>query len=95
MHVTLGIHPYTWDELLHAAIKATVARDDNLRLSLPIGYHKADGAAIAGRLEEVLRNMADSAFLGEVLDQYRDEIVQKAPLPIFRDRSRPTSDRNH
>jgi bifunctional lysine-specific demethylase and histidyl-hydroxylase MINA len=82
MHITLGIHPYTWDELLHAAIKAAVARDDNLRLSLPIGYHKGGSAGIVSRIEEVLRNVTDTAFLTQVLDQYRDEIVQKAPLDI-------------
>ena len=82
MHVTLGIHPYTWDELLHAAIKAAVMGDDSLRLSLPIGYHKAGDTGIVSRIEEAMRKAGDPAFLAQVLEQYRDEVVQKAPLDI-------------
>jgi ribosomal protein L16 Arg81 hydroxylase len=82
LHITLGVYPRTWDDLLRATIKATVLRDDNLRLALPSGYHKGDRAGVINRLGQELRKAADSAFLGQVLDQFVDELVQKAPLDI-------------
>ena len=82
MHVTLGIFPTCWDDLLTAAVKAAVLRDDSLRLALPIGYHQGDGTEIVSRIEDVLRKSADPAFLAQILDQFRDEFVQKAPLDI-------------
>jgi hypothetical protein len=82
MHVTLGINPTTWDEVLFAAAKAAILQDEDLRLSLPIGYHKGDGSGIVSRIEGVLRKAADPAFLAYVLERYRDDAVQKAALDI-------------
>jgi len=82
LHVTLGIYPNTWDELITAAVKAAILSDDSLRLALPFGHMKGDGTGIINRLTEVLRNTANPAFLAQVLDQFRDETVQKAPLDI-------------
>lgn len=82
LHVTLGLNYNSWNQLLMAAIKAAVLRDDSLRLSLPAGYMKGDGAGIIKRVSAVLREAADPAFLAQVLDQYRDEIVQKASIDI-------------
>jgi len=82
MHITLGIHPATWDELLFSAVKMAISGDDDLRLTLPIGYHKGDSAGIVNRVEAALRRVADPAFLREVLERYRDESVQKAQLDV-------------
>jgi ribosomal protein L16 Arg81 hydroxylase len=82
MHVTMGVYPGTWDALLVAAIKAAILRDDNLRLALPIGYLKNDGAGIMNRIGEVLRSAADPAFLAASLQQFGDEVVQRASLDI-------------
>ena len=82
LHVTLGIHPHTWDELLIAALKAAAMADENLRLCLPAGYMQGDGAGIVRRAGEIFRNIADPDFLAGVLNQYRDEIVQRSALDI-------------
>jgi len=82
LHITLGLNYNSWNQLLMAAIKAAVLRDDSLRLSLPAGYMKGDGAGILKRVSEVLHSAADPAFLAEVLEQFRDEIVQKHYLEI-------------
>ena len=82
LHVTLGIYPRSWADLLRATIIATVERDDNLRLGLPFGYHKGDRAGVINRLGQELRKAAAPEFLGQVLDQFVDELVQKAPLDI-------------
>ena len=82
LHVTLGFYYNTWDELLLAAVRAAIMRDDNLRLSLPAGHTKGDGAGVIKRMREVFAAAADPAFLRHVLDQYRDELVRRAPLEI-------------
>jgi cupin superfamily protein len=82
LHVTMGMYYTSWDQLLRAVIAAAIQRDDSLRLALPAGHMKGDGAIIVKRLEEVLRNAADSAFLTGVLEQCRNEVVQKASLDI-------------
>jgi ribosomal protein L16 Arg81 hydroxylase len=82
LHVTLGIYYNSWDQLLRAAVTAAILGDDDLRLSLPAGHMKGNDAAIVKRLSEILHNTANPAFLTGVLEQFRDEIVQKAPLDI-------------
>ena len=82
MHVTMGIYPNSWDDLIMAAIKAATLQDDNLRLALPIGYLKRDGAGIIKRVVNVLRNSANPEFLAQVLEQFSNEVVQKAPMEI-------------
>lgn len=82
LHITLGLTYNSWDQLLRATIKAAILRDDSLRLSLPAGHMKGDGAAILKRLTEVLHKTANPTFLNQVLEQFRDELVQKAALDI-------------
>jgi hypothetical protein len=81
-HITLGVYPNTWDDLLLAALRATILQDVSLRLALPFGHAQGGDAGIIGRLREALGRTADPAFLSGVLEQFRDEVVQKAPLDI-------------
>jgi ribosomal protein L16 Arg81 hydroxylase len=82
MHVTMGVYPDTWDQLIGAVVKAAIQRDDNLRLALPLGYLKDDGAGMTNRLGDVLRKAADPEFLAQILEQFKDEVVQKARFDI-------------
>lgn len=82
LHVTLGIYPNTLDELITAAVKAAILSDDNLRLALPFGHMQGEATGIINRVSDVLRSASNPAFLAQVLDQFRDEAVQKAPLDI-------------
>jgi ribosomal protein L16 Arg81 hydroxylase len=82
MHITLGTYFPTWDELLAAAVRMAARQDEGLRCALPPGYMKGDGAGIRNRAQEALRNIADPAFLNQVLEQFRDEAVRTAPLDI-------------
>jgi ribosomal protein L16 Arg81 hydroxylase len=81
-HVTLGMYPNAWDELLIATIKAAVMRDDSLRLALPFGHMKGDAAGIVNRVAEVMRSAADPAFITQALELYRNDVVKKASLDI-------------
>ena len=78
MHITMGMYPDTWDQLIGAAVKAAINRDDSLRLALPFGYMKGDGAGLINRVAEELRKLADPEFLALVLDEFRDEAIKRA-----------------
>jgi ribosomal protein L16 Arg81 hydroxylase len=82
LHVTLGIYPNSWEELLEAAIKGAILRDPSLQLALPIGHAKSDSAGIISRIGETLRTAADPEFLALVLEQFRDEAVKRMPMDI-------------
>lgn len=82
MHITLGIYPTTWDDLLFAAAKVAAMRDESLRYALPFGYMKGDGAGIVKRLAAELHGMADPILLAETLERFREEAVKKASLDI-------------
>lgn len=82
LHITLGVYPPTWDDLLLAAVRSAIIQDDTLRLALPLGYMRAHDAPITEKIANVLKKVADNSFLGAVLDQFRDEMVKKASLDI-------------
>jgi ribosomal protein L16 Arg81 hydroxylase len=82
MHVTMGMYPDTWDQLISAVLKTVVLQDDSLRMALPYGYMKRGEQGMVNRIAEVMRKAANPEFLAQVVEQFRDEIVQKAPLDI-------------
>jgi ribosomal protein L16 Arg81 hydroxylase len=82
LHITLGIYPATWDELLAAVIKAATMHDENLRLTLPFEHMKGDDTAIVNRVVEILRSLADPAFVSQVMPQFREEVVKRGQLDI-------------
>jgi ribosomal protein L16 Arg81 hydroxylase len=82
LHITLGVYPPTWDEILAAAVRLAAAGDDDLRLALPPGYMNGDSSGILKRMQETLRAMADPAFLIQIIERFRDEAVQKGDLDI-------------
>jgi ribosomal protein L16 Arg81 hydroxylase len=82
LHITMGVNHNSWDQLLISAITAAIQCDDSLRLSLPPGHMRSGGTEIVKRLMDVLHGVADPAFLAQMLDQFRSELVQKAGLDI-------------
>jgi ribosomal protein L16 Arg81 hydroxylase len=82
MHITLGVYPTTWSDLLAAAARCAVLRDENLRYALPFGYMKSGDEGMMKRITGDLRNMMEPAFLERVLERFREEYVKKAPLDI-------------
>jgi ribosomal protein L16 Arg81 hydroxylase len=82
LHITFGLTPFTFDELLSVAIKAARQRDERLGAALPLGFPGGSGDEVVLRLKAALQQMCDDKFLTEVVDQYRDEVVRTFPLDI-------------
>jgi len=82
LHLTLGLIPCTWDDLLRVVLKATVAKDPRLLKALPLGFLHGGPDGLVKRLMAALQETVDEKFLTAVVDQYRDELVSKFPLDI-------------
>lgn len=82
LHITLGVYPPAWDELLVAAVNAAISSDDGLRLSLPLDFMSEHSTMIVEKMSRTLQSVADPSFLARVLERFRDEIVQRAQLDI-------------
>jgi ribosomal protein L16 Arg81 hydroxylase len=82
MHITLGLIPFTWGELLYAAVKATIQADQRLLEALPLGFMTADGDKLVRGAAAALHKASEEGFLRATVEQYRDELVPKFPLDV-------------
>jgi hypothetical protein len=82
LHITLGVTAIFFEQLLQAAIKAAIQRDERLRAVLPLRFMHADRRDVVSQVSAALREAADETFLNAVVDQFRDELVQSFPLDI-------------
>jgi ribosomal protein L16 Arg81 hydroxylase len=82
LHITLGLLPYTWADLLDATIRAAIHDNEHLRHALPLGFlHGGREDLVKGTLA-ALRKTADETYLSAIVDRFRDELVTKFPLDI-------------
>ncbi len=82
LHITLGVHTYTWEDLLQAIIKVAVHEDERLRRALPFGFmHDGKDRLVKGAMA-VLSKIGEQHYLNAVVDRFKDELVTKAPLDI-------------
>jgi ribosomal protein L16 Arg81 hydroxylase len=82
LHITLGVGAFFLEELLNAAVKAAVKRNENLRSTLPIGFLRGSREDLVKIAMAAFKEVADEDFLGSVVDQYRDELVARFPLDV-------------
>jgi ribosomal protein L16 Arg81 hydroxylase len=82
LHITLGVTAIFLEDFLYAAIKASVQRDERLRVALPLGFMRGRNDGVVNRAMAAFMEAADEPFLSAVLDQYRDELVRTFPLDV-------------
>ena len=82
LHITLGLLPFNWSDLLYAAIKATVQEQESLLHALPLGFLSGNRDELVRGLKSALKNAADEQFLGQVVERFKDEVVTKFPLDV-------------
>jgi ribosomal protein L16 Arg81 hydroxylase len=83
LHLSIGVEPFRWLDLLREAIDAMGERDVRLREAIPPGHlHHASSAETSRRLRELLSDAASTAEVGEALDRVGDRFVRGlAALP--------------
>jgi ribosomal protein L16 Arg81 hydroxylase len=82
LHITLGVNGVFWDDFLYAAVKAAILQDERLRHTLPLGFLQMPDDTLIKRLRGAFRELADEAFLGGVVAQFKDELVRGYPLDV-------------
>ena len=82
LHITLGIHPATWNGLLYATLKALSTSDRNLHRALPIGFLHGKRSELVSGLLAALERVSNEKYLGAVVDQFCDEVPSTFTLDV-------------
>jgi ribosomal protein L16 Arg81 hydroxylase len=82
LHITLGIHPRTWDDLLNSTIADLVRQDESLRYALPPGFMSGPKDALVSGIITILKRAINPKHVSASVDRFRDKQVTKAPPDI-------------
>jgi len=82
LHVTLGVHVRTWEDLLNSTIADLVNQDESLRLALPPGFMAGSKDKLAGGITALLRRAMKPEHVNGAIDRFRDKQVTKVPPNI-------------
>lgn len=82
LHVTLGVTAEFWDDLVYAVVRGAILQKEQLRQTLPLGFHRGHQEALVNRLRGVFREISDVGFLNGIVEQYMDEIITRYPLDV-------------
>ena len=80
LHITLGVTGVFWEDLVHAAVRAAILRDERLSHALPLGFGRIPEDVLAKRLKGTFREIADETFLRGAIAQFKDELIRTYPL---------------
>ena len=83
LHLTLGIHPPVWRDLMAKALEALTLKNENLRRSLPIGYLN-DARAVPDfrrEFEELTDLMAHECSAAEAVGMLQDDFLRLTRSP--------------
>jgi ribosomal protein L16 Arg81 hydroxylase len=84
LHLTVGLSPYHWSDLLVEALASTVLRDGEFRRSLPPGFAQMsfDRTEARKMFRALLERFADSADADAAFDAFAEEfITTRRPVP--------------
>ena len=76
-HITLGVLPNSWTDLLLEAVARVGLEDPELRRSLPVGYASQgfDRTKARAFFKELLQRVSDQADFDQSLDHFAEDLV--------------------
>ena len=77
LHITLGVHPRTWEDLVNSTIADLVRQDDNLRLALPPQFMSGPKDALVKGVLDILKRASNPEHISAAVDRFRDVQVTK------------------
>ena len=83
LHITLGLHPFTWSDLLQAIFMAALRNDEQLTHALLTGFLRGNGDDLVRGAMAALNKISDEANLSAIVDQFKDEVVTKSSPDIL------------
>jgi hypothetical protein len=69
LHITLGVMPYTWSDLLVDSVSEIVERSAEWRQNVPFGFARRDTAELRRRLGEMAGRLTDEVDLATVITE--------------------------
>jgi hypothetical protein len=82
LHITLGVVAFFLEDLLGAALKSAIQRNHRMRRALPMRFMSQEREDLVASVTDALREAANEAHVGSVVDQYRDELVRSFHLDV-------------
>ena len=86
-HLTVGIYPSQWIDLIHQALVAISLKDERLRRALPVGYlntpkHNPNDQELMTGFQELLSTVVKQANLQEGISLLSDQFIRATtPAP--------------
>lgn len=79
LHITIGIYPTQWLDLLVTALTNLSLTDLRFRRALPVGYlnHPSRRAEVDAHMHELIKVFADKASSALVFDVLTDQLIRK------------------
>jgi ribosomal protein L16 Arg81 hydroxylase len=83
MHITIGIYPTQWVDLLSTALTNLSLKDVRFRKAVPFGYLNDDSARpqMDLQLQQLIEAFADSSAVELLYESQTDQLIRKA-LPL-------------
>jgi ribosomal protein L16 Arg81 hydroxylase len=77
VHITLGVLPQTWTDLMLEVVARVALDDPELRRSLPVGYARQgyDRSAAQAIFKRLLTSISEKASLDDALDHFAQDLV--------------------
>ncbi|MCC6877636.1 MAG: hypothetical protein IT378_25230 [Sandaracinaceae bacterium] len=77
IHITLGILPNTWTDLMLEAVAKVALEDPELRRSLPVGFARTDydRAEARATFKQLLHRVVEKADVDAALDHFAGDLV--------------------
>jgi hypothetical protein len=82
LHITLGMHFTTWEDLLQSIIKVAAHEDAHLREALPLGFTQGGKDRLVAGVKSVLSELAEDDYLNLVVGRFQDAVAAKVPVDI-------------
>lgn len=76
-HITLGVLPNTWSDLLLESVARVALEDPELRRSLPVGFASQgfDRGDARGRFADLMKRVAEQVDFDGALDHFAEDLV--------------------
>lgn len=82
LHITLGLMPVSWNDLLKAMFNAALPRNQSLVEALPLGFMNEPPELLVRGVKAALQEILNERNLKAVTEQFTDELVSRFPLDI-------------
>jgi ribosomal protein L16 Arg81 hydroxylase len=81
LHITLGLHPRTWEDLLNGVVADSLSQQgESIRFALPPGFMTGHKDELVKGVLKLLKHASDPQFVSAAIDRFRDtQVTKQAP----------------